>query len=495
MEKNVLIIDDSATIRRLVDSELTAAGYCLLMAPDAEIGIDRARSEKPDLILLDHQLPGTTGYQVCCELARHEETRSIPVVISSTLRNKAYAEYVDLPNVVDMLPKPYTPEMLKTTVGNAIETASLIVQSQSDGSAVPEVISAVADGDLAGNLKAFSLREILDFLNNAAKTGLLELESPAGRFQVYVGKGRIQAVSASGVPTQAVTDSLPASLVDLAPMVKFTLSGRNCSETDGLLELLNNKVIDPRLLKQLLRHQAAMLLGHCWEVELQSFRFVADCKPPTLFDRLALDISLAALLVEHAGVRGGEPLDPATVFVRDNLRSQNLDRAGLDGAHMKVLNLLNAATPVEKLLQQTGLEPAHLHAVLKGFLRSQWIREEQGGGVTTAVLITVDGDKQSQFNDAMHAGQLQGKVVRDTLAVKLLLRRNQPDALWVDMDRENIQQLLGQLESLKAQLNGVTTVFVSREPQRWAAQIAGVREWPAADGDWTSLTQPVALMS
>ena len=52
-------------------------------------------------------------------------------MVSSTLRKKAYAEYIDLDNVVDMLPKPYTEELLRTTVANALETAAMIVSSQS----------------------------------------------------------------------------------------------------------------------------------------------------------------------------------------------------------------------------------------------------------------------------------------------------------------------------------------------------------------------------
>ncbi len=122
--KSVLIIDDSTTIRRLCDSQLSGAGYHVLMAANAEDGVAMARSKMPDLIILDHQLPGTTGYDVACQLLSFEETAKIPVVASSTLRKKAYAEYLDCDNVVDMLPKPYTPEALIATVESAINTAA-----------------------------------------------------------------------------------------------------------------------------------------------------------------------------------------------------------------------------------------------------------------------------------------------------------------------------------------------------------------------------------
>src|SRR5690606_36422661 len=107
-DQTILVIDDSATIRELVDNLLSPAGYRVALAPTADDGLRLASEVRPDLILLDHQLPGVTGYDVCRRLAQSPELREIPVVVSSTLRKKAYADYLDLDNVVDMLPKPYS---------------------------------------------------------------------------------------------------------------------------------------------------------------------------------------------------------------------------------------------------------------------------------------------------------------------------------------------------------------------------------------------------
>jgi CheY-like chemotaxis protein len=56
-QTTILVIDDSATIRRLVDSHLGQAGYRVVLAPNAEEGVALAPQVRPDLILLDHQLP------------------------------------------------------------------------------------------------------------------------------------------------------------------------------------------------------------------------------------------------------------------------------------------------------------------------------------------------------------------------------------------------------------------------------------------------------
>ena len=197
-DKTVLVIDDSATIRKLVDTHLSPVGYRVVLAPNAEDGLRLAAEIRPDLILLDHQLPGTTGYEVCCKLVESPELQQVPVVVSSTLRKKAYAEYIDLDNVVNMLPKPYSEELLRTTVANALETAAMIVSSQSHGTAVPEVIDQLDEAALSGSFSCFGLRELLDFLNNGRKTGVLEVEADRTRIRFHLDRGRIQGVAPTG---------------------------------------------------------------------------------------------------------------------------------------------------------------------------------------------------------------------------------------------------------------------------------------------------------
>lgn len=128
-DQTILVIDDSSTILRLVDTTLSRAGYAVALATGAEEGVRLAEELCPDMILLDHQLPGTTGFNVCQQLLASPRLAKIPIVISSTLRKKAYVEYAELSNVVDMLPKPYTEDLLVTTVANALDTGSLVVES------------------------------------------------------------------------------------------------------------------------------------------------------------------------------------------------------------------------------------------------------------------------------------------------------------------------------------------------------------------------------
>jgi CheY-like chemotaxis protein len=434
----ILVIDDSSTIRRLVDSQLSQAGYNVVLAPTAEDGLRLADECRPDMILLDHQLPGTTGYEVCRQLLAADELRRIPVVVSSTLRKKAYAEYTELPNVVDMLPKPFTPELLKTTVANALDTGAMIVNSQSQGTAVPETIEQFGDAALSGSLGGFTLREVLDFLNNGGKHGVLEVESQRERVRFCLQDGRIQAVTAAGVDPQVIAETLPAALGELAPVLNFTAGGRFCSEVDGLVQLLDNKVLDPRLLRSLLRHQAAVLTWRCFGQDLKSFRFEAGKGSPPLLNRLPLEVSLLALLVDGALLHPETPRASADncVYVRRAVRGQNLDRAGLSARHMKLLGLLGDPVTADDLASRLGWQPDEVRGVLRGLLHADLAERQVAAETCTVFALEPDAEEarrlQSVFAD--FASGSTTRVVRDLLAMKLLLRRSAPDVLFVDLD-------------------------------------------------------------
>lgn len=465
-EKTVLVIDDSATIRRLVDGELSAVGYRVLVAPTAEEGLEKAANERPDLIILDHQLPGITGFEVACKLAENSDTARIPVVASSTLRKKAYAEYVDCDNVVDMLPKPYTGDLLITTVENAIETASMVVQSQEEGSAVPEIIGEQGDADLMGTFACFGLREVLDMLNNGNKCGLLEIESKRCRVFVHVDRGRIQAVTASGINPDEVARQLPSSLSELGAVVKTTVGSRKGSEVDGLVGLLNNKVIDSRLLQKLLRLQAAVLLRICFTEPLKGFRFQNNQSVPPLFENLPLDSSLLAILVEGALICDESSLpqlSDGTGYKRRSIRGQNLDRAGLASHHMKLMGSLAEPRTAEELANQLSWDADEMRRVLHGFELAELVEQQAVRNTSRVVGITSDQELAQRLAGTFESqsDSITGKLLRDWLALELLLRRNRPDVLIVDLkDNTAIGHLQKMKEGTTNKLAGLKLVGV-----------------------------------
>lgn len=453
-QHTILVIDDSATIRKLVDRHLSAAGYRVVLAANAEDGLKLAAEVNPDLVLLDHQLPGTTGYNVATQLSQTEALRRIPVVISSTLRKKAYAEYIDLDNVVDMLPKPYTEDLLQTTVANAIETAAMIVESQSEGSAVPEIINSVDEAALTGNFSFFGLRELLDFLNNGRKVGVLEVEAGRTRIRFHLENGRIQGVYAHGIDLKEVeqmANRLPKSLINLAPVLKMTIGGRSCTEVDGFVQLLDQKVLDPRLMSKLLRFQASMLVRFAFTEKLTAFRFEVGHAPNSLHRTLPLDISLLALLVEASIYSEELPHgEEQSTYVRRAIRGQNLDRAGLSARHMNVISILSDPKDTQELVQTLGWNEDEVRQVLYGFELAELVERRSIACTGKFVVYEPDPNHAQSLRDSLEESdnRFNGKVIRDKLALQLVLKRAIPHTLVFAGDDESACTLIKKLLSL-----------------------------------------------
>ncbi len=84
----ILVIEDNATNMQLAVFLLQSAGHAVLSATSAEAGLDLARSEHPDLVLMDVQLPGMDGLQATVLLKQDAATRAIPVVALTALAMK-----------------------------------------------------------------------------------------------------------------------------------------------------------------------------------------------------------------------------------------------------------------------------------------------------------------------------------------------------------------------------------------------------------------------
>jgi DNA-binding response OmpR family regulator len=117
----VLVIDDEAPIRLLCRVNLEAEGMLVLEAADGPSGLDAARSDVPDVILLDVMMPGLNGWQVAEELLDDERTQRIPIVFLTAraeLRDRARG--LDAGGV-DYVTKPFNPIELASLVRDVLE--------------------------------------------------------------------------------------------------------------------------------------------------------------------------------------------------------------------------------------------------------------------------------------------------------------------------------------------------------------------------------------
>jgi twitching motility two-component system response regulator PilG len=112
----ILVVDDSATIRRSAESMLTTAGYDVVTAENGFEALSKVAQHNPDLIFVDIMMPRLDGYQTCAIIKNNSQYRSTPVVMLTSkdgLFDQARGRVVgsDL-----YLTKPFTKEELLAAV-------------------------------------------------------------------------------------------------------------------------------------------------------------------------------------------------------------------------------------------------------------------------------------------------------------------------------------------------------------------------------------------
>jgi two-component system cell cycle response regulator DivK len=120
MSATVLVVEDNALNLKLVRDVLGHAGYQVLEAGDAERGIELAREERPDLILMDIQLPGIDGVEALRRLRADTETAGIPVVALTALAMKEDRERFMTAGFDGYLEKPLSVPSLADRVAELI---------------------------------------------------------------------------------------------------------------------------------------------------------------------------------------------------------------------------------------------------------------------------------------------------------------------------------------------------------------------------------------
>ena len=117
----VLVIDDEAPIRLLCRVNLEAEGMPVLEAWDGPTGLETARTETPDVILLDVMMPGLDGWGVAEALLEDERTAGIPIIfLTARAEFRDRARGLDIGGV-DYITKPFNPVELAPLVRGLLD--------------------------------------------------------------------------------------------------------------------------------------------------------------------------------------------------------------------------------------------------------------------------------------------------------------------------------------------------------------------------------------
>ena len=112
MTKRILIVEDQEDLRGVLRDLLTGSGYTVIEAADGEAGVAKARSEHPDLILMDIQMPVIDGYEATRRIKVDPALTPIPIVAVSSFAMKGDEEKARAAGADHYVTKPYSPMQL-----------------------------------------------------------------------------------------------------------------------------------------------------------------------------------------------------------------------------------------------------------------------------------------------------------------------------------------------------------------------------------------------
>lgn len=120
-KKRILMVEDEEDLRKMVKFRLEAMDYDVLEAEDGQVGLDKARIDKPDLIILDLMLPRLDGFKVCRLLKFDEKHKHIPIIMF-TARAQEKDELIGKEMGADAyITKPFEPDILMAKIKELLE--------------------------------------------------------------------------------------------------------------------------------------------------------------------------------------------------------------------------------------------------------------------------------------------------------------------------------------------------------------------------------------
>lgn len=116
----VLIVDDTNTLRSLVQIYLLAHGWEFVEAQDGAEGLEKTRSLHPDVVISDVKMPVMDGFELCAAIRSDPTLRDIPVVLLTMLGDEGSRARGQLVGASAFLTKPISPDTLREAVRSAV---------------------------------------------------------------------------------------------------------------------------------------------------------------------------------------------------------------------------------------------------------------------------------------------------------------------------------------------------------------------------------------
>ena len=125
MSHKILVVDDDILVLEALEELLKSSGYEVRVATRGQEALEILEEERFDLLILDVVMPKMTGFDVCCEVRKRDDTMSTVKIIMLTAKTDARSDEIREECGCDLyLTKPIDPERLKGLIQNTLEDSS-----------------------------------------------------------------------------------------------------------------------------------------------------------------------------------------------------------------------------------------------------------------------------------------------------------------------------------------------------------------------------------
>jgi CheY-like chemotaxis protein len=387
----VLVIDDSTTLRKLVEIAMRGTGCTVDFAANGNDGVSRARANRPDVVLLDYLLPDLRSAEVCQRLHDDATTSRVPVVIMSANEPSVLEDFRMFSSVVGFIGKPFTAPEIRSRLEGVVRRADRLnsgvipVPGQrplAAASTVDDSHEAHAALQLRGDLAGTPLLEVLRLLTASHATGTLEVAShsePVAR--IWLRRGAIVLCSS---PSEASASALTPELRDRV--------ARNLAVgKPALVTLAEAGALHAANLPLELHGASLRVLGDALDARSGRFVWQPAAALPDFVDAFGRQLSLTAVALDHArrAVAAPPPGILEHAYDRTPKFSDKLAGARLTGDEQRVLGSLDGQATGRDIVARAKLSVDQGAAILNRLSTADLIYQVVR---RTAHTLAVHGD-------------------------------------------------------------------------------------------------------
>jgi CheY-like chemotaxis protein len=389
----ILVVDDSATIRKVVSAILDRRGYTTAQAADGQAALDAVIAADPpfDLVLLDFVMPKMNGYQFCRAM-NDKGIRSPPVVLMSAKSDRIRDQFVHQTGAIDAIAKPFDAEALALVVENAF---GRIERGATSASRLPDFDDENTDDSfplptdetgavaLTGDVGIIPIGAVMQLLQVEGQSGVITITRESREITIAMRGGLIDLVQSrkAGDEFRLGRYFVGEKLLSEDDLAAILESQKKDPEDSRLLgeRLLHDGKITEAQLREALTRQSSELIYELLRWPKGHFEFRRRAVPPLAYHaRLAVPVASVVMegfrRVDEWRVIENKLGSFDLVLVKDAIALEAMKRDDLSRDEIIVIDTIDSKRSIREIIRASHLSSFDACRILGQLLEARVVR-------------------------------------------------------------------------------------------------------------------------